>query len=307
MKKIFLLTAIVVLFVANQTLAQSKNDLRQKIEQIVASKKAVVGVSIIGNDGKDKISINGEKHFPMQSVFKFHIGLLMMSEIDKGKFSLDQKIEIKKDELLPGLYSPIREKYPEGATLSIAEILEYTVSQSDNVGCDVLLKLLGGPPTVENYFSKNRFKDIAIKINEETMQNNWDRQFENWTTPNAANKVLESFFYNKKKRLSQTSHDFIWKLMRETSTGKDRLKGKLPEGTVVAHKTGYSGAHKTTGVYAAVNDIGIVFLPNGKHFFISVFVTDSKEDFAANEKIIADIAKASWDHFFGQPKGVVLL
>ncbi len=297
MKKIFYVIALVFLLVANQTFAQSKDDLRRKIEQIASSKKAVVGVSIISNDGKDKISVNGEKHLPMQSVFKFHIGLLMMSEIDKGKFSLDQKIEIKKDELLPGLYSPIREKYPEGATLTIAEILEYTVSQSDNVGCDVLLKLLGGPLAVENYFVKNKFKDIAIKINEETMQNNWDLQFRNWTTPEAASKVLQAFFYNKKKYLSQKSYDFIWRLMRETSTGANRLKGQLPEGTVVAHKTGFSGTNKQTGVTAAVNDIGIVFLPNGKHFFISVFVTDSKEDTEANERLIAEIAKAGWDYF----------
>jgi beta-lactamase class A len=46
-----------------------------------------------------------------------------------------------------------------------------------------------------------------------------------------------------------------------------------------------------------VNDIGIVFLPNGKHFFISVFVTNSKENADTNEKIIADVAKATWDYF----------
>jgi len=85
--------------------------------------------------------------------------------------------------------------------------------------------------------------------------------------------------------------------MRETETGADRLKGRLPAGTVVAHKTGSSGVNKTTGVTAAVNDIGVVFLPNGRYFFISVFVTDSTEDAAANEKIIADIARAAWDHF----------
>ena len=85
--------------------------------------------------------------------------------------------------------------------------------------------------------------------------------------------------------------------MRENETGKNRLKGQLPEGTVVAHKTGSSGTNKTTGITAAVNDIGIVFLPNGEHFFISVFVSNSKEDFDTNEKIIADISKAAWDYF----------
>ena len=65
---------------------------------------------------------------------------------------------------------------------------------------------------------------------------------------------------------------------------------------IVAHKTGSSGTNKE-GLTAAVNDIGIVFLPNGKHFFISVFVTNSKENAETNEKIIADIAKATYDFY----------
>jgi beta-lactamase class A len=294
MTKLFYIIAI-LLFISNQTFAQTA--LREKIGQIIADKKASVGVSISDNRGKKVLSVNGDKHFPLQSVFKFHIGLLMMSEIDKGKFSLDQKIELQKKELLPDLYSPIRDKYPDGTTLTIAEILQYTVSASDNVGCDVLLRLLGGPQAVENYFAKNKFQDISIKINEETQQGNWDLQFQNWTTPKAANKVLEKFYFNKKKLLSQKNYDFIWKTMRETSTGVNRLKGQLPENTVIAHKTGTSGTNKTTGITAAVNDIGIIFLPNGQHFFISIFVTDSKEDNDTNEKIIADIGKAAWDYF----------
>ncbi len=302
MTKSLYVTAIVFLFAANETFSQSKANLQKQIEQIVAGKKATVGISIVGPGGDERASLNGGKRFPMQSVFKFHIGVFMLSEIDKGKFSLDQKVEIKKENLLPGLYSPIREKYPEGVTLTIGEILEYTVSQSDNVGCDVLLRLLGGPQAVEKYFAKNGFKNVSIKINEEVMQNYWDRQFENWTTPKAATKVLEAFYSNRTALLSQKSYDFIWRVMRETSTGKNRLKGQLPAGTVVAHKTGWSGTNKTTGITAAVNDIGIVFLPNGEHFFISVFVTDSRENDDANERIIADIAKAAWDHFSAKMK-----
>ena len=302
MTKLFYLAATLFLFVDCQTFAQSSDVLRQQIQQIVSAKKATVGVSIVGDNGKDVISINGEKHFPMQSVFKFHIGLAMLSEIDQGKFSLDQKIDVRKEDVLLDLYSPIKDKYPDGTTLTIAEILEYTVSNSDNVGCEVLLRLLGGTQTVENYFVKNKFKDVAIKFNEEQQQANWNLQFQNWTTPKAANEVLEAFYDNKKNLLSPKSYDFIWKVMRETETGKNRLKGQLPENTVVAHKTGSSGVNKITGVTAAVNDIGIVFLPNGQHFFISVLITDSKENAETNEKIIADIAKVSWDYFMAKKK-----
>lgn len=296
MKPLFRLTALLFLFISLHTAAQTTDLLREKIQQIIAKENAVVGVSMVGNNGKDTVSINGEKHFPLQSVFKFHIAVVVLAEIDKGKFSLDQKITITKKELLPNLYSPIREKYPNGVTLTIAQILTYTVTESDNVGCEVLLRLIGGPQVVEAFFVKNNFKDVSIKINEEVMQANWDLQFQNWTTPKAANEVLAAFYYNKKKLLSKKSYDFIWNTMIATATGADRLKGQLPKHTIVAHKTGSSGTNKQ-GITAAVNDIGVVFLPNGKHFFISVFVTDSKENADTNEKIIADIGKLVWDYF----------
>lgn len=291
------LTTLLLLLITNCQNSNTKTDLlRNRIEQIVSDKQAIVGVSIIGDDGKDTVSLNGNRHFPLQSVFKLHIALAVLSEIDNGRFSLEQKIKIDKKDLLPDLYSPIREEYPNGATLSISEILGYTVSASDNVGCEVLLKLIGGPKVVEEYCKENGIKDISIKFNEVEQQANWDLQFQNWTTPKAANEVLEKFYYNKNKLLSQNNYDFVWKVMRETETGEGRLKGQLPKGTIVAHKTGSSGTNKE-GLTAAVNDIGIVFLPNGKHFFISVFVTNSKENAETNEKIIADIAKATYDFY----------
>ena len=301
MTKLFHLTTLLFVFIFSHTAAQTTDSLRQKIQQIISIKNAIVGVSIIGNNEKDTVSINGERHYPMQSVFKFHIALADLSQIDKGKFSHNQKIKILKKDLLPDLYSPIRDHYPNGTTLPISKILEYTVSQSDNVGCEVLLRLIGGPQAVEEYFTTNNFQDVSIKLNEVEQQNNWDLQFQNWTTPKAANQVLASFYYNKKKLLFKKSYDFIWRVMRETETGENRLKGQLPRNTIVAHKTGSSGANKE-GLTAAVNDIGVVFLPNGKHFFISVFVTNSKEDADTNEKIIADIAKATWDYFITNTK-----
>lgn len=84
--------------------------------------------------------------------------------------------------------------------------------------------------------------------------------------------------------------------MRETSTGLNRIKGLLPEGTVVAHKTGSSGTNKE-GLTAVTNAMGIVFLPNGEYFIISIFVTESYENSETNERIIAGIAKAAYDFF----------
>lgn len=287
---------LLILIMSAKSSAQTTESLRQKIKEIISTKDAIVGVSIIGGDGMDTVSINGDRFFPMQSVFKFHIGLAVLSQVDKGMFFLDQTIEIHKDELLPGLYSPIREKYPDGANLKLSEVIQYTVSQSDNVGCDVLLRLIGGTKTVEDYFLGNNIKDVSIKFNEEEQQSDWDLQFQNQTTPNAASETLAKFYDNEGRLLSEESYDFIWKIMKETETGASRIKGQLPEGTIVAHKTGTSGI-SNEGLTAAVNDIGIVFLPDGKYFYVSIFVSNSRESAETNEKIIADIAKISWDYF----------
>lgn len=301
MIKTFYLTALLFLFISFQTSAQKKDSLRQKIEQIASANRATIGVAIIGNNEKDTLTINGDRHFPLQSVFKLHIALAVLSQIDQGNFSLNQKIKIEKKDLTPNLYSPIRDKYPNGTSLPISKILEYTVSQSDNVGCDLLLKLIGGPQVTEEYFIKNNIKDVSIKINEEVQQANWDLQFENWTTPKAANEVLSKFYYNKTKLLSKKSYNFLWKILKETETGKARLKGQLPKNTIVAHKTGTSGANKE-GLTEAVNDIGIIFLPNGQHYFLSIFVTKSNENNETNEKIISDISKITWDYFIKKVK-----
>jgi beta-lactamase class A len=86
----------------------------------------------------------------------------------------------------------------------------------------------------------------------------------------------------------------VLKFMIESTPGAKRLKGLLPAGTIVAHKTGTSGTEKN-GITAATNDIGIITLPSGRHVAIAVFVSDSPADEATREGVIARIVKAVWD------------
>src|SRR5690606_34945706 len=163
-------------------------------------------------------------------------------------------------------------------TLPLREVIKYSIAQSDNVACDILFELLGGPQPVHAFFSGQGYTDFAISHIEAVQQKEWDLQFDNWTTVGSCNRILYDYYTNREKRLSTASHQFLWDTMRGTQTGVDRIKGNLPQGTVVAHKTGYSGQHKQTGITAAVNDIGVVSLPNGDVFYITVLVTDSKEE-----------------------------
>ena len=48
---------------------------------------------------------------------------------------------------------------------------------------------------------------------------------------------------------------------------------------------------------AATNDVGIVTLPNGQHFIIVVFVSNSNAESKDRDEIIANIAKIVWDAY----------
>lgn len=112
MKNTFLI--ILVLFFNFQLKSQSLENLRNDLQKIISTKNATVGISIKGIEDQDTLSINGSLDAPMMSVFKFHIALATLHLVDKGKLKLNQKFFIKKEDLLPETWSPIREDYPNG-------------------------------------------------------------------------------------------------------------------------------------------------------------------------------------------------
>lgn len=193
LKKTYHLSTFFILFAFFSCQCQNSEILRRKINHIISDKKAIVGVSIIAPNGKDTLSINGNKHFPLQSVFKFHIALATLAQVDRGKLQLHQQVKVNSNQLLPKLWSPLREAYPKGGVFTIAQLIEYAVAQSDNVACDALIRLLGTPKNIENYLKRNGFTDFAIQYNEQNMQSKWENMFQNWMTPKISSEILEKY------------------------------------------------------------------------------------------------------------------
>jgi len=289
MKKITLLFLLISAFVFAQ-----KSSLDQKISSIIKDKKAMVGISVLGFENGFTYNKNADKKLPMQSVFKFHIAAAVLDYVEKGKLSLDQKVTLNQSNLHENTWSPLREKYPNGTIVSLSEIIEYTVAKSDNNGCDILLKLLGGTQVVQKFMNVKGVKNFQIKYNEEAMHKDWNAQYENYSTTNSAVDVLKKFYDGK--LLSKKSTDYLMKVMLSTSTGTNKLIEQLPKDTPIARKTGSSGKNNA-GLTGAENEIAIITLPNGKHYAIAVFVSNSTETAEVNCRMISDISKTVWDYF----------
>lgn len=272
----------------------TKNSLTDTLISIISRYKASIGVSIIAIEEKETVLINNDRRFPMQSVYKFPLAIAVLKKVDEGVLSLDQKIYVKKSDL-HNTWSPLKEKYPEGNLfISVRELLAYTISRSDNNTCDILFGLLGGPKKVDTLLHSIGIKNISIVATEYEMSKKWSIQYKNSTNPLAMSALLENWYQNQ--ILSDSSTQFLNKIMVDNYTSKMRIKGLLPESIVVAHKTGSSGTNKK-GISAGTNDVGIITLPNGHHLAISVFVSDSSENYETNESIIAEIAFAAFKYY----------
>lgn len=297
--KVFFSFAVILLTITGASVFAQKpaDDFRRKIEKIIPEAKGTVGVAIMGLEDREMFLFNEGLRYPMQSVYKFPLAMAVLDQVDKGKLSLNQKIRVTPKDLLPNTWSPIREKYPKGnVDLKLSEILAYTVSQSDNNGCDILFRLLGGPKKVDAYVQNLGVKSIVIAATEEEMHSEWKVQFTNWCKPRAMLRLLDILY--KGKALSKTSNDFLLKIMTETTSGPNKIKGLLPKNAQVAHKTGLSDTKD--GILAATNDAGIMTLPNGEHVAIVVFVSNTPVDEKTRDGVIAQISKAAWDYFLAK-------
>ena len=285
-------TVLLLPFIALVSLAQP-DSVQPRIERYLATKRATVGVGVKLLEGGPSFVLGDAHRYPMQSTYKFPLAVAMLQRVDSGAFALAQPIHIAARDLRKQTWSPIREKYPKGeVTLTLAELLGFTVSQSDNNGCDILFRMMKGTKETERRLIRMGYSDIRMRATEAEMARAWPVQYTNWTRPSAMLRLLEGVY--KGSSLSASSNAFLLKLLTETSTGPKRIKGLLPAGTVVAHKTGSSGTN-AKGITAATNDVGIITLPDGRPVALVVFVSDSLETPDDNERIIAEIARMVYD------------
>ncbi len=264
-----------------------KTAIEQKILQAIQGKNATVGAAF-SIDGQ-LFTFNDEHRYPLMSVFKLHVAIAALQKMENECIALDSLRFIESSQIHKDTYSPLRELYPErNFYLSYADLMRYAVSQSDNNACDILIDYLGGIDIVKDRIDKLGITNYNLTETEETMHSRISNCYNNWSTPSSTLQLLEKL-YNE-PILNETHTEFLKNILIETSTGKDKIKAGLPDNIVLGHKTG-SSDRLDDGTKIGDNDTGVIYLPNGKLCFLTIFIKDSRESDQTNTQIIADIAR----------------
>lgn len=264
--------------------------LQNELTSFVESKDARIGIAVIIN-GKDTVSVNGSKDFPMMSVFKFPLALAVAKWVDANEMSISDSIAFGPKALIKDTYSPMLKKYGMGLhKMSFKELLEWALIESDNNAADLLLKRVGGTTCATTLLKDVAGElDITIGASEQEMHNDPYTSYLNRSTPLAMATLFDRFDTEIKN--SSKSFSDISVMLEQCRTGVDRLAAPfIATNAVVGHKTG-TGFPTPEDRISGVNDCGYIHLPNGTRYTIAVFVADSAYDMTETSKIIADISE----------------
>ncbi|HOX82140.1 MAG TPA: class A beta-lactamase [Chryseolinea sp.] len=284
---------LILLLTSSSIFVFGQNSLETQFGLIAKKIDGNVGVSAMVLETGESASYSENKKFPMQSLYKFPLAMAVLHQVDEGKLSIDQKIPIEKSEIIPNSRGSVNDKILAGIDLTLKELIWYTVGESDNTACDVLFRAIGGTTYANNYVHKIGVSDIVIATTERIQMQDDSIQYQNWATPQAMTQLLKILCSTN--TLSEKSRSLLLEDMVQSLPGQKRIKGLLPSGTVVAHKTGTAAT--INGLTRATNDSGIITLPNGKHLAITVFISDSHASHAERELTIATISKAAFDYW----------
>ena len=269
-----------------QNKTSNMDSLRTDIASICGSLDAEIGVAVLFENG-DTLLIGNDTHYPMLSVVKFPQALAICHQLKRNQQSIDTTIDVLSTDLFPDTWSPMREQFPKGGKFSVAQLLDFSLVQSDNNACDILFKKVCSIAKTEYFVRQIGIDACNIRCDEQMMRTDPMNGYRNGITPWAAIQMLE-FLYKKK---DQDTYQPVWNAMARCETGKNRIPAgvKNPQAKVV-HKTGTSGAMEN-GRLMGINDIGIIVLPDGSHITLAVFIKDANMTQEAAEKVIATVTE----------------
>src|SRR5438876_545923 len=122
--------------------------VQAKFDEIVRASRATVGVALVHIESEGHFSIHGDQRFPMASVYKLPTAVELLTQVSEGKLTLDRPVSLGKQDIRA--CCTLSRHHPNGGvTLTVGELLELMIVESDNTAADVVLKLVGGPAVVE--------------------------------------------------------------------------------------------------------------------------------------------------------------
>ncbi|WP_315836989.1 class A beta-lactamase [Bradyrhizobium prioriisuperbiae] len=253
-----------------------------ELKKLEAGSTGRLGVAVLDTATGAVIGHRLDERFAMCSTFKLLAAAAVLERVDAGKETLGRRIRFSASDLVP--YSPVTKQHTGGDGLSVAELCEAAVAQSDNTAANLLVASLGGPPQVTAF--ARTLGDLVTRLDrvEPDLNEGQEDDVRDTTTPQAMALDLQALTLGK--ALSPASRDQLIAWLVANTTGDTRIRAGLPAGWRVGDKTG-SGENGTS------NDVAVIWPQQRAPVIISVYLTQAKVPSEKRNATIAAAARAA--------------
>ena len=251
---------------ATPALAEAPESLRfleSQLTYIASSSPGNIGIAALDLRTGEMVAVHGDAPFPMASTVKIAVAANYLAQVEFGRRDLDERIG--------------------GRTA--AQLMDAMITRSDNHATDLLIRNLGGPERIQEWLEQRNITGLRIDRNIAQLlaakRDLWDVR--DSSTPKAMVELLRRL--DNGTLLRPQSRQYLLGLMARCITGKNRMRGMLPPGTRVEHKTGTLANYST--------DVGFITLPNGRRLAVAFFARSAPN----RPQTIATAARAVFDGF----------
>ncbi len=220
-----------------------------------------------------------DERFAMCSTFKTYAvaAVLKAHPLDSGR--LDRRVRFTRADLVP--HSPVTETRV-GTGMTVAELCRAALLQSDNTASNQLLDILGGPSAVTAF--ARSIGDPATRLDryEPELNDVTPGSLQDTTTPSGMAAGYRALLLGD--ALPPPERDCLTRWMKANRTGQNRIRAGLPRGWTAADKTG-------TGAYAAANDVGAAWPPEGHPLLIATCTDKPAKNGTHEDQSLAEATK----------------
>lgn len=248
--------------------------LNEKFKNLETSFNGRVGISAMNTANGQSIKYRSLERFPVQSTFKLIAVAAMLKKSETDNKLLTQKIAYTTKDLV--FWSPITEKHvAEGMT--IFDLCAAAMMYSDNTATNLIVKKLGGPEAVTAFARSIGDKTFRIDNWEPDLNSN-PADVRDTSTPDAMKECLQKLTLGN--ILTPSKRDQLVNWMKGNTTGDTRIRAGVPQGWIVADKTGAGND------YGISNDIAIIWPSNCAPIVITIYSGHDKKDTARRDDIL---------------------
>jgi beta-lactamase class A len=301
---------------------EAPSALQSRLDVLAAGYGEDVGIAVTDVASGWTAGVGQHRLYPQQSVSKLWVAIALMRAVDAGRIDLNAWVTMD-DADRSVFFQPVVAEYRQGSYVTpVSDLLRRALVESDNAANDRLMRELGGPEGVRAALEDMGLTDVKVGAYERDLQAqtaglSWrheygfGRNFQNarealpmavreaaadayvadpldGASPAAITAALAAL--SRGALLSEESTLRITSLMTAARTGPRRLKGGLPPGWSIAHKTGTGQDFQ--GASLGINDVGLLTAPDGRTYAVAVMLPRTRHAVTARLAFIQSVSGA---------------